>query len=82
MENHTYHFGDFSMSPGDRRLFRQGESVVLSPKAFDALDALVRHHGNLVSRREIFSVLWPGVPRGIPSVLGRFTVVWPLIVHN
>jgi hypothetical protein len=61
MENPTYRFGYFSMSPSDRRLFRYGESVVPSPKAFDALSLLVRHHGGLVSRDQIFSTLWPGV---------------------
>jgi DNA-binding winged helix-turn-helix (wHTH) protein len=61
MENGTYRFGNFSMSPGDRRLFCSGQSVALSPKAFDAMHLLVRRHGSLVSRSEIFATLWPGV---------------------
>jgi DNA-binding winged helix-turn-helix (wHTH) protein len=61
MEDDTYRFGEFSMSARERRLFRNGESVLLPPKAFDAMYLLVRSHGNLTSRAEIFSTLWPGV---------------------
>src|SRR3984957_15944874 len=61
MEDDTYRFGEFSMSPRERRLFRNCESVLLPPKAFDALYLLVRSHGNLISRAEMFSSLWPGV---------------------
>jgi DNA-binding winged helix-turn-helix (wHTH) protein len=61
MEDDTYRFGEFSMSARERRLFRNGESVLLPPKAFDAMYLLVRSHGNLISRAEMFSALWPGV---------------------
>jgi DNA-binding winged helix-turn-helix (wHTH) protein len=61
MEDDTYRFGEFSMSLRERRLFRNGESVPLPPKAFDAMYLLIRSHGNLISRAELFSTLWPGV---------------------
>jgi DNA-binding winged helix-turn-helix (wHTH) protein len=61
MEDDTYRFGEFSMSPRERRLFRNGESLLLAPKSFDAMYLLVRSHGNLISRAEMFSSLWPGV---------------------
>ena len=61
MEDDTYRFGEFSMSPRERRLFRNGKSVLLPPKAFDAMYLLVRSHGNLIPRTEVFSALWPGV---------------------
>jgi DNA-binding winged helix-turn-helix (wHTH) protein len=61
MEDDTYRFGEFSMSPRERQLFRNGETVLLPPKAFDAMYLLIRSHGNLVSRAEVFSTLWPGV---------------------
>jgi DNA-binding winged helix-turn-helix (wHTH) protein/tetratricopeptide (TPR) repeat protein len=57
----TYRFGDFSLSPCERRLFRGDRYVPLPPKAFDAVNLLVRNHGNLVTREEIFSNLWPDV---------------------
>jgi DNA-binding winged helix-turn-helix (wHTH) protein len=61
MEDDAFRFGGFSMSPRERRLFRNGESVLLPPKAFDALYLLVRNHGNLISRAAVFSTLWPGI---------------------
>lgn len=61
MEDDTYRFGEFTMSPRERRLFHSGKCVVLPPKAFDTMHLLVRHHGSLISRAEIFSTLWPGV---------------------
>lgn len=61
MPDNTYLFGDFSMSPSERRLLQSGNCVDLPPKAFDALCLLVRRHESLVSRTEIFSTLWPGI---------------------
>jgi DNA-binding winged helix-turn-helix (wHTH) protein len=64
MADDIYRFGDFSLSPRERRLFRGDDYLNLSPKAFDALSLLVRNHGNLVSRSELFSALWPGIHVG------------------
>ena len=61
MADDTYRFGEFSLSPRERRLFRGDEYVGVSPKAFDALSLLVRNHGNLVHRDELYSTLWPGI---------------------
>jgi DNA-binding winged helix-turn-helix (wHTH) protein len=67
-------FGEFWMSPSDRRLDRQGASVPLPPKAFDAVHLLVRNHGSLVSRREIVDTLWPGIhvaEANLTNVIGQ-----------
>jgi DNA-binding winged helix-turn-helix (wHTH) protein len=61
MQDGAYAFGDFSLSPSERRLFQAGRDLVLPPKAFDALLLLVRHHGGLVSRDEIIRTLWPNI---------------------
>jgi DNA-binding winged helix-turn-helix (wHTH) protein len=61
MHDEIYRFGEFSFFPGERSLFRGDKRAVLSPKAFDVLGLLVRHHGSLVSRTELFRVLWPGI---------------------
>ena len=61
MQDGAYAFGDFSLSPAERRLSQAGRDVVLQPKAFDALLLLVRHHGALVSREEIIRTLWPNI---------------------
>jgi DNA-binding winged helix-turn-helix (wHTH) protein len=65
MHDGAYRFGEFSISPADRRVARHlaggSETVALPPKAFDALHLLVRNHGTLVSRTEIITTLWPGI---------------------
>src|ERR1700753_2893713 len=59
--NDVFRFGEFSLSPHERRLFHGKQNVVLTPKAFDLLEILVRNHGSLVSRTELFAALWPGI---------------------
>jgi DNA-binding winged helix-turn-helix (wHTH) protein len=59
--NDVFRFGDFALSPRERRLLRREEIVPLPPKAFDLLEVLVRSQGNLVSRSELFAALWPGI---------------------
>ncbi len=61
MQDGIYSFGDFSLSPVQRRLFQSGRGLALPPKAFDALLLLVRQHDSLVSREEIVRNLWPNV---------------------
>ena len=58
--NDVFRFGEFALSPRERRLSRGKEDVPLSPKVFDLLEAFVRNHGSLVQRDELFSKLWPG----------------------
>jgi DNA-binding winged helix-turn-helix (wHTH) protein len=61
MLDESYRFGEFSMSLRERQLFRGDSFIPLPPKAFDAMSLLVRSHGCLVTRKELFSSIWPGV---------------------
>jgi len=54
LRNHGYEFGPFRLDVGERLLLRDGESVPLTPKAFDLLLALVERHGRLVDKEELF----------------------------
>jgi DNA-binding winged helix-turn-helix (wHTH) protein len=54
-----YRFGEFSISPAQRRLYRRAEEIPLPPKAFDAAYLFARNHGNLITRKQIFDTLWP-----------------------
>jgi Tol biopolymer transport system component/DNA-binding winged helix-turn-helix (wHTH) protein len=54
-----YEFGPFRLEPAERRLSRNGNAVVLTPKAFDTLHLLVRNHGHLVEKEEFLNKLWP-----------------------
>ncbi|MGH9936584.1 MAG: winged helix-turn-helix domain-containing protein, partial [Blastocatellia bacterium] len=57
--NHFYEFGPFRLDAGERLLLRGGESVPLTPKAFDLLLALVEHHGHLLEKDELMKLVWP-----------------------
>ncbi len=56
---HLYEFGPFRLDAGERLLLREGESVPLTPKAFDLLLALVEHHGRLLEKDELLKLVWP-----------------------
>jgi Tol biopolymer transport system component/DNA-binding winged helix-turn-helix (wHTH) protein len=59
-ERSVYEFGEFRLDPRRRLLTgADGERIVLTAKAFDALVNLVEHAGELVSRAELTESLWP-----------------------
>src|SRR6187455_2655622 len=60
MENGSrYQFGEFLLDVEEGGLWRQGEPVPLTPKAFDVLAALVEQPGRLVSKDELIQKVWP-----------------------
>ena len=54
-----YEFGPFRLEPRERKLSRNSEPVVLTPKAFDTLVLLVRYSGHLLEKEELIRTLWP-----------------------
>ncbi|MGH9836352.1 MAG: winged helix-turn-helix domain-containing protein, partial [Blastocatellia bacterium] len=56
---YLYEFGPFRLDAGERLLLRDGESVPLTPKAFDLLLALIEHHGHLLEKDELMKLVWP-----------------------
>ena len=44
--DHNYEFGPFRLDTAKRLLLRKGETVTLTPKAFDLLIALVQSNGH------------------------------------
>jgi DNA-binding winged helix-turn-helix (wHTH) protein/Tol biopolymer transport system component len=54
-----YEFGPFRLEPAERKLSRNNEPVVLTPKAFDTLVLLVRNSGHLLEKDELIRTLWP-----------------------
>jgi adenylate cyclase len=57
----SYRFDRFTLDLG-AGCMRSGERVVpLRPKSFDVLLHLVRNPGRLVTKRELFATVWPGV---------------------
>jgi DNA-binding winged helix-turn-helix (wHTH) protein len=54
-------FGEFRLVPGARTLTRNGSPVHLGGRAFDILIALIERAGQLVSKAELFAIVWPTV---------------------
>ena len=55
----SYRFGPFHLDVSDRVLLREGESIALTPKAFDLLLALVENRGHLLSKETLIRQVWP-----------------------
>jgi DNA-binding winged helix-turn-helix (wHTH) protein/tetratricopeptide (TPR) repeat protein len=54
-----YVFGDFVLDRSQRLLTRASKPVAVTAKSFDALHYLVARRGELVSRADLSSALWP-----------------------
>jgi DNA-binding winged helix-turn-helix (wHTH) protein len=57
-------FGPFRLEPDNARLWRGREALRVSPKALAVLHYLVEHAGQLVTKEELFTAVWPGVVVG------------------
>ena len=55
----SYEFGPFRLEPATRRLLRAGESLPLTPKAFDTLLLLVQNNERVVEKEEVLRRVWP-----------------------
>src|SRR5437762_8499983 len=54
-----YAFGPFQLDCRTRELWREGELVSLTPKAFDVLRVLVRCRERVVEKNELMKLVWP-----------------------
>lgn len=54
----SLHFGHVVVEPPTRRVFRSGRDVVLTPKEFDLLMALLRREGAVAPRRLLQQEVW------------------------
>ena len=60
MENWSQkQFGLFVLDERERRLRRDGETVSLTPKAFDLLTVFVGQPGRLLTKDELLKAVWP-----------------------
>jgi DNA-binding winged helix-turn-helix (wHTH) protein/TolB-like protein/Flp pilus assembly protein TadD len=53
-----YQFGPFEVDVAERLLWRNGQPVALTARAFDTLLLLVRHPGHLVEKSELLHEVW------------------------
>ncbi|HTE45106.1 MAG TPA: response regulator transcription factor [Gemmatimonadaceae bacterium] len=51
-------FGDVQVDPGTHNVCRGGESVILRPKEYDLLVALLQRRGQVASRAELLEEVW------------------------
>ena len=54
-----FEFGPFRLDAAERQLWRDGEVVTLTPKAFDVLLALVEQPGRLLEKEALLKTVWP-----------------------
>ena len=52
-------FGPFRLDPSSQSLWRDGEMVPLTRKAFGVLHCLVERRGDLVPKEELLARVWP-----------------------
>lgn len=52
-------FRSFRLDAANHSLWRDGERVIITPKAFDVLRYLVDNAGRLVTQTELLEALWP-----------------------
>ena len=57
--NRLYEFGEFRINVSQRSLERQGKEISLQPKVFDLLLVLVERRGQVVSKDELMTAIWP-----------------------
>ena len=56
-----YHFGPFELNPAQGQLLRNGEAVVLTPKALQMLVLLIEKRGEVIDKETFIRGVWPGV---------------------
>jgi len=60
MQRKAIAFGDFRLFPAERLLERSGEPFVLPSRALDLLIALAERPQEVVSKRQLLELVWPG----------------------
>ncbi len=61
--------GDLSLDPAARTVARAGVAVDLTPREFGVLEYLMRHAGEVVSKRDILDHVWDSRYDGDPNVV-------------
>jgi DNA-binding winged helix-turn-helix (wHTH) protein len=59
--NTPYRFGRFELNPTTRQLLAEGLPVALGARALDVLLALIERRERLVTKDELFELVWPNL---------------------
>jgi len=57
----AYHFDNIILDLKNRQLRRNGDILALTSKYFDVLAYLVKHHGELATKKDLFNTVWSDV---------------------
>ncbi len=57
--NKIYTFLDFKINPQQRTITQNSHAINLSKKSFDMLVVLLQRHGELITKDELLSAVWP-----------------------
>lgn len=58
-EKNLYEFGPFRLDTSERLLLRDGQPVLLTPKAYETLLLLVRRSGHVIEKDDLMRGVWP-----------------------
>lgn len=61
--------GDLRIDPGERRVWRGSEEIVLTARQFDVLEFLLRRAGQVQSKSEILRGVWDYEFEGDPNIV-------------
>lgn len=75
-------FGPFRLEREERRLFRDGSPVALTPKVFDLLCLLVEHAGHVLSKDQIMSRVWAGTVVEEANLVQSISVLRRALGHS
>ncbi|MBV8158976.1 MAG: winged helix-turn-helix transcriptional regulator, partial [Dyella sp.] len=50
--------GDLTLEPRTRRVFRGGRPILLQPREYQLLEYLMRHQGEVVTRKMLLTAVW------------------------
>ena len=53
-----YRLADLTVDTGTKRVVRDGQEIILSPKEYGLLECLIMHKGQVLSREQIENHLW------------------------
>lgn len=56
--NRVFEFSSFRVDVAERKVFRDGEVVVMTPKVFDILLVLLENRGNTVEKDDLIRQIW------------------------
>jgi DNA-binding winged helix-turn-helix (wHTH) protein len=71
MPQTTFKFGPFTIDAAARLLFRDGNPIPLTPKAADLLIALLKGQGEVVTKEQLLTEVWPNTFVTTNSLVGE-----------